>query len=77
MQFFTRIVHNYPIRYDSTQPDLTWHWVEIFTKLAEKMGDEVGENPVALRAAVFFFFLLSSKNLRGRSNAPPPQQGAG
>ena len=38
------------------------------------MGDKVGENPAALRAAVF---LLSSKNLRGgRSNAPP-QQGAG
>ena len=52
-------------------PDLTWHWVEIFTKVAEKMGDKVGENPAALRAAVF---LLSSKNLRrgGRSNAPPP-----
>ena len=34
------------------------------------MGDKVGENPAALRAAVF---LLSSKNLRGgRSNAPPP-----
>ena len=154
MQFFTRIVHNCPIRYDSTQkrlrqskynrvdflpiwltmgrsqkwpdlrspiskirdirfvgtddliifrkfhnfpwnivavarlesyfvvgsldltwwPDLTWHWVEIFTKVAEKMGDKVGENPAALRAAVF---LLSSKNLwGGRSNAPP-QQGAG
>ena len=31
----------------------------------------MGENPAALRAAVF---LLSSKNLRGggRSNAPPP-----
>ena len=51
-------------------PDLTWHWVEIFTKVAEKMGDKVGENPAALRAAVF---LLSAKNLRGgRSNAPPP-----
>ena len=36
----------------------------------------MGENPAALRAAVFS---LSSKNLRGgRSNAPPPpQQGAG
>ena len=35
------------------------------------MGGKVGENPAALRAAVF---LLSSKNLRGggRSNAPPP-----
>ena len=37
------------------------------------MGGKVGENPAALRAAVFS---LSSKNLRGgRSNAPP-QQGA-
>ena len=43
-------------------PDLTWHWVEIFTKVAEKMGGKVGENPAALRAAVFS---LSSKNLRG------------
>ena len=34
------------------------------------MGGKVGENPAALRAAVFS---LSSKNLRGgRSNAPPP-----
>ena len=38
------------------------------------MGGKVGENPAALRAAVFS---LSPKNLRGgRSNAPP-QQGAG
>ena len=36
------------------------------------MGGKVGENPAALRAAVFS---LSSKNLRG--DAPPPQQGAG
>ena len=36
-------------------PDLTWHWVEIFTKVAEKMGDKVGENPAALRAAVFCY----------------------
>ena len=51
-------------------PDLIWHWVEIFSKVAEKMGGKVGENPAALRAAVFS---LSSKNLRGgRSNAPPP-----
>ena len=40
------------------------------------MGDKVGENPAALRAAVF---LLSSKNLRGGGafKRPPPQQGAG
>ena len=51
-------------------PDLTWPWAEIFTKVAEKMGGKVGENPAALRAAVFS---LSSKNPRGggRSNAPP------
>ena len=36
------------------------------------MGGKVGENPAALRAAVFS---LSSKNLRGgRSNAPPPSR---
>ena len=53
-------------------PDLTWHWVEIFTKVAEKMGDKVGENPAALRAAVF---LLSSKNLRGGAfKRPPPSR---
>ena len=53
-------------------PDLTWHWVEIFTKVAEKMGGKVGENPAALRAAVFS---LSSKNLRGGGEGvqtPPP-----
>ena len=38
------------------------------------MGDKVGENPAALRAAVFS---LASKTWGGgRSNAPP-QQGAG
>ena len=54
-------------------PDLTWPWAEIFTKVAEKMGGKVGENPAALRAAVFS---LSSKNPRGggRSNAPPPSR---
>ena len=57
-------------------PDLTWPWAKIFTKVAEKMGGKVGENPAALRAAVFS---LSSKNLRGggRSNAPPPPAGRG
>ena len=35
------------------------------------MGGKVGENPAALRAA---FFSLSSKNRRGRSNAPPPSR---
>ena len=41
------------------------------------MGGKVGENPAALRAAVFS---LSSENLRGgggRSNAPPPPAGRG
>ena len=52
-------------------PDLIWHWVEIFTKVAEKMGGKVGENPAALRAAVFS---LSSKNLRGGVQTPPPSR---
>ena len=57
-------------------PDLTWHWAEIFTKVAEKMGGKVGENPAALRAAVFS---LSSKNLRGGGafKRPPPPAGRG
>ena len=38
------------------------------------MGGKVGENPAALRAAVFS---LSSKNLRGGGGVQtPPQQGA-
>ena len=40
-----------------------------FTKVAENMGGKVGENPAALRAAVFS---LSSKNLRGAFKLPPP-----
>ena len=39
------------------------------------MGDKVGENPAALRAAVFFAILEKPEG-GGRSNAPP-QQGAG
>ena len=35
------------------------------------MGSKVGENPAALRAAIFS---LSSKNLRGRSTPPPPSR---
>ena len=38
------------------------------------MGGKVGENPAALRAAVFS---VSSKNLRGGAFKRPPQQGAG
>ena len=38
------------------------------------MEGKVGENPAALRAAVFS---LASKNLRGGVQTPPPQQGAG
>ena len=38
------------------------------------MGDKVGENPAALREAVF---LLSSKNLRGAFKRPPPTAGRG
>ena len=55
-------------------PDLTWHWVQLFTKVAEKMGGKVRENPAALRAAVFS---LSSKNLRGGVQTPPPPPPAG
>ena len=35
------------------------------------MGGKVGENPAALRAAVFS---LSSKNLRGGVQTPPPSR---
>ena len=44
-----------------------------FHKSCGKDGGKVGENPAALRAAVFS---LASKNLRGggRSNAPPPSR---
>ena len=49
-------------------PDLTWHWVEIFTKVAEKMGNKVGE---------IFFAILEKPEGRGRSNAPPPPAGRG
>ena len=35
------------------------------------MGSKVGENPAALRAAVFS---LSSKNLRGGVQTPPPSR---
>ena len=38
------------------------------------MGGKVGENPAALRAAVF---LLSSKNLRGGAFKRPPPAGRG
>ena len=56
-------------------PHLTWDWVEIFTKVAEKIGGKVGENPAALRAAVFS---LASKNLRGGGvQTPPPPAGRG
>ena len=40
-------------------PDLAWPRIETFTKVAEKMADQVGENLAALRPAVF---LLSAKN---------------
>ena len=36
------------------------------------MEDKVGENPAALRAAVFFFAILEKPEGGGRSNAPPP-----
>ena len=52
-------------------PDLIWHWVEIFTKVAEKMGGKVGENPAAP------YFRYPRKTWGGRSNAPPPPAGRG
>ena len=58
-------------------PDLTWPWVEILTKVAEKMGGgggKVGENPAALRAGVFS---LSSKTLRGGGAFKRPPAGRG
>ena len=42
---------------------------ETFTKVAKRMGDKVGENPAALRTAVF---LLSAKNPRGGGVQTPP-----
>ena len=55
-------------------PDLTWHWVEIFTKVAEKMGDKVGEDPAALRAAVFFAILEKPEG-GGAFKRPPAGRG--
>ena len=53
-------------------PDLAWPRIENFTKVAKKMGDKVGENLAALRAAVF---LLSAKNRRGVfKHTPPPSR---
>ena len=39
------------------------------------MGDKVGENPAALRAAVFFAILEKPEGGGGRSNAPPAGRG--
>ena len=49
-------------------PDLACPRIETFTKVAEKMGDKVGENLAALRATVF---LPSAKNRRGGCSNPP------
>ena len=62
---------------DSTwSPDLWWPRVNFCTIGAEKMGDKLGENPAALRAAVF---PLSAKDLREHLQStppPPPRYGA-
>ena len=50
-------------------PDLTWPWDEIFTKVAEKMGVRWVKTR---RRCAPPFFLLSSKNLRGGVQTPPP-----
>ena len=39
------------------------------------MGGKVGENPAALRAAVFFAIIEKPEG--GAFKRPPPQQGAG
>ena len=52
-------------------PDLTWPWAEIFTKVAEKMGGKVGENPAALRAAVFSLILEKPEGGGGAFKRPP------
>ena len=51
-------------------PDLTWHWVEIFTKVAEKMGDKVGWKPGG--AARRRFFAILEKPEGGAFKRPPP-----
>ena len=53
-------------------PDLTWHLVEIFTKVAEKMGDKVGEKPGGAARRRFFAILKKTwGGGGGRSNANP------
>ena len=64
-------------------PDLTWHWVKIFTKVAENMGKPVfpvkpvkhGWKP----ALPYFRYPRKPEGGGGRSSAtpPPPQQGTG
>ena len=39
------------------------------------MGDKVGENPAALRAAVFFFFAILEKPEGGVQTPPPAGRG--
>ena len=57
---------------DSTWwPDLSWSRVKIFTNVADKIGDKVGENPSGLRAAVFRYL---KKILWGRHT---PRHGTG
>ena len=56
-------------------PDLTWPWVEIFTKVAEKMGSKVGET--RRRCAPPYFRYPGKTWGGGRSNAPPPPAGRG
>ena len=52
-------------------PDLTWHLVEIFTKVAKKMGGKVGENPAgAARRRIFAS--LEKPEGGGAFKRPPP-----
>ena len=61
-----------------TWPDLvTWPHMALgrnFHKSCGKDGGKVGENPAALRAAVFS---QAAKNLRGGVQTPPPPAGRG
>ena len=41
------------------------------------MGGKVGENPAALRAAVFFFFAILEQPEGGGVQTPPPPAGRG
>ena len=53
-------------------PDLTRPWAEIFTKVAEKMGGKVGENPAALQRRRIFRYPRKTWEGGGAFKRPPP-----